>query len=225
MALSIYTPTSSSSSRPPFRYHTLSTRLPFPPASSHSHSSAAHRRRLRLLAIYSCFTCSRSLFQEVRLTSRPPKPATFSLRRPHLAARAAAGNAPTSPVREVVTELDAVAGFSEIVPDTVVFDDFESGALCYREQSQFAPTAATSAIDTALADGECNALEKAEDRMSCYLTKALANVGAELAHQVPGRVSTEIDARLAYDTQGIIHREVAMWRSESGVDDDDGSGE
>jgi transaldolase len=97
-----------------------------------------------------------------------------------------------------------------------------------------------SAIDTALADGECNALEKAEDRMSCYLTKvctfirfrcytviviprqcggfcaseglnrellqALANVGAELAHQVPGRVSTEIDARLAYDTQGIIHR-------------------
>ncbi|CAO2168073.1 unnamed protein product [Urochloa humidicola] len=42
--------------------------------------------------------------------------------------------------------------------------------------------------------------------MSCYLTKALANVGAELAHQVPGRVSTEIDARLAYDTQGIIQR-------------------
>jgi len=28
-----------------------------------------------------------------------------------------------------------------------------------------------SAIDTALADGECNALEKPEDRMSCYLTK------------------------------------------------------
>jgi hypothetical protein len=26
---------------------------------------------------------------------------------------------------EVITELDAVAGFSEIVPDTVVFDDFE----------------------------------------------------------------------------------------------------
>jgi transaldolase len=26
---------------------------------------------------------------------------------------------------EVVTELDAVAAFSEIVPDTVVFDDFE----------------------------------------------------------------------------------------------------
>ncbi|CAO2205777.1 unnamed protein product [Urochloa humidicola] len=146
--------------------------------------------------------------------ARSAKPVSFSLRSSPLAARAAAGNAPTSPVDEVVTELDAVAGFSEIVPDTVVFDDFE----------RFAPTAATvssslllgiaglpntkfkSAIDTALADGECNTLEKPEDRMSCYLTKALANVGAELAHQVPGRVSTEIDARLAYDTQGIIQR-------------------
>ncbi|KAK3122749.1 hypothetical protein QOZ80_8AG0617650 [Eleusine coracana subsp. coracana] len=149
-----------------------------------------------------------------RWNSVSAKPGTFNLRRTALVARAAAGNASASPVGEVVTELDAVAGFSEIVPDTVVFDDFE----------KFAPTAATvssslllgiaslpdtkfkSAIDTALADGECNALEKPEARMSCYLTKALANVGAELAHQVPGRVSTEIDARLAYDTQGIIQR-------------------
>jgi transaldolase len=143
------------------------------------------------------------------------RPVAFSLRRPVLAARVAAGgNAPSSSVDEVVTELDAVASFSEIVPDTVVFDDFE----------KFAPTAATvssslllgiaglpdtkfkSAIDTALADGECNTMEKPEDRMSCFLTKALANVGAEMAHLVPGRVSTEIDARLAYDTQGIIQR-------------------
>uniref|UniRef100_A0A453RXK5 Transaldolase n=1 Tax=Aegilops tauschii subsp. strangulata TaxID=200361 RepID=A0A453RXK5_AEGTS len=63
-----------------------------------------------------------------------------------------------------------------------------------------------SAIDTALVDGECNTMEKPGDRMSCYLTKALGNVGAELALQVPGRVSTEIDARLAYDTQGIVQR-------------------
>jgi len=142
------------------------------------------------------------------------KPVAFNFRRPVLLARAAAGNAPSSPVDEVVTELDVVSSFSEIVPDTVVFDDFE----------KFAPTAATvssslllgivglpdtkfkSAIDTALVDGECNTMEKPGDRMSCYLTKALGNVGAELSHQVPGKVSTEIDARLAYDTQGIIQR-------------------
>ncbi|KAF7101854.1 hypothetical protein CFC21_103071 [Triticum aestivum] len=142
------------------------------------------------------------------------KPAVFSLRRPVVVARAAAGNAPSSPAGAVVTEFDVVSSFSEIVPDTVVFDDFE----------KFAPTAATvssslllgiaglpdtkfkSAIDTALVDGECNTMEKPGDRMSCYLTKALGNVGAELAHQVPGRVSTEIDARLAYNTQGIVQR-------------------
>uniref|UniRef100_A0A0E0LRB9 transaldolase n=1 Tax=Oryza punctata TaxID=4537 RepID=A0A0E0LRB9_ORYPU len=147
--------------------------------------------------------------------ARSARTVAFSLRRPVLVARVASGgNAPSSSVDEVVTELDAVASFSEIVPDTVVFDDFE----------KFAPTAATvssslllgiaglpdtkfkSAIDTALADGECNTMEKPEDRMSCFLTKALANVGAEMAHLVPGRVSTEIDARLAYDTQGIIQR-------------------
>lgn len=30
------------------------------------------------------------------------------------------------------------------------------------------------------------------------------NVGAELVRSVPGRVSTEVDARLGYDTQGIV---------------------
>ena len=30
------------------------------------------------------------------------------------------------------------------------------------------------------------------------------NVGSDMAKLVPGRVSTEVDARLAYDTHGII---------------------
>lgn len=32
------------------------------------------------------------------------------------------------------------------------------------------------------------------------------NVGADLARLVPGRVSTEVDARLAYDTAGIVKK-------------------
>ncbi|KAJ0962665.1 hypothetical protein J5N97_027787 [Dioscorea zingiberensis] len=43
-------------------------------------------------------------------------------------------------------------------------------------------------------------------RWSCYFDKALVNVGADLAKLVPGRVSTEVDARLAYDTHAIIHK-------------------
>lgn len=32
------------------------------------------------------------------------------------------------------------------------------------------------------------------------------NVGSDMAKLVPGRVSTEVDARLAYDTHGIIRK-------------------
>ncbi|XP_057976630.1 uncharacterized protein LOC131163850 [Malania oleifera] len=113
----------------------------------------------------------------------------------------------------VSSELDAVSSFSEIVPDTVVFDDFE----------RFPPTAATvssslllgicglpdsmfrSAVETALADSQCYAAESSV-RLSCFFNKALVNVGADLAKLVPGRVSTEVDARLAYDTHGIIRK-------------------
>ncbi|XP_022957807.1 uncharacterized protein LOC111459239 [Cucurbita moschata] len=112
------------------------------------------------------------------------------------------------------TELDAVSSFSEIVPDTVVFDDFE----------KFPPTAATvssslllgicglpdtifrNAVDMALADSECFGIDNPELKYSCMFNKALVNVGGDLVKLVPGRVSTEVDARVAYDTHGIIRK-------------------
>ncbi|XP_038906892.1 transaldolase [Benincasa hispida] len=114
----------------------------------------------------------------------------------------------------LTSELDAVSSFSQIVPDTVVFDDFE----------RFPPTAATvssslllgicglpdtifrNAVDMALADSECFGIENAELKYSCIFNKALVNVGGDLAKLVPGRVSTEVDARVAYDTHGIIRK-------------------
>ncbi|KAK7251168.1 hypothetical protein RIF29_34123 [Crotalaria pallida] len=112
------------------------------------------------------------------------------------------------------TELDAVSAFSQIVPDTVIFDDFQ----------KFPPTAATvssslllgicglpdtifrNAVEMALADSECYGLENPDARLSCFFSKALVNVGGDMAKLVPGRVSTEVDARLAYDTHGIIRK-------------------
>uniref|UniRef100_A0A2P2Q2V0 transaldolase n=1 Tax=Rhizophora mucronata TaxID=61149 RepID=A0A2P2Q2V0_RHIMU len=114
----------------------------------------------------------------------------------------------------VTTELDAVSRFSEIVPDTVIFDDFE----------KFPPTAATvssslilgicslpdtifrNTVDMALADSTCSALDNPDLRMACFTNKALVNAGADLAKLVPGRVSTEVDARLFFDTHGIIRK-------------------
>ncbi|KAH7291516.1 hypothetical protein KP509_29G020100 [Ceratopteris richardii] len=110
------------------------------------------------------------------------------------------------------TELDAITKFSEIVPDTIIFDDFE----------RLAPTAATvssslllgitsvpktkfnNAIETALAYNDCYLKDTIESRLSCFTDKALVNVGSILTKLVPGRVSTELDARLAYDTAGTV---------------------
>ncbi|XP_062147220.1 uncharacterized protein LOC133854951 isoform X2 [Alnus glutinosa] len=119
-----------------------------------------------------------------------------------------------------ITELDTVSSFSEIVPDTVIFDDFE----------RFPPTAATvssalllgicslpdtifrNAIEMSLADSGCYGLENSDLRLSCFFNKALVNVGGDLAKLVPGRVSTEVDARLAYDTHGIIRKGIEASR-------------
>ncbi|XP_008794812.2 transaldolase-like [Phoenix dactylifera] len=145
---------------------------------------------------------------------RSPSGLVFHLRKSIPIVNAAGGNASSSLESDLSTELDAVSSFSEIVPDTVVFDDFE----------RFPPTAATvsssfllglcslpdtkfkSGIETALADSECYEKESPSERMSCFFNKALVHVGADLGKLVPGRVSTEVDARLAYDTQGIIRR-------------------
>ncbi|PRQ22872.1 putative transaldolase [Rosa chinensis] len=64
----------------------------------------------------------------------------------------------------------------------------------------------------ALADSECNKHENSELRLSCFCNKALVNVGTDLAKLVPGRVSTEVDARLAYDTHGIIRKHGSVYK-------------
>ncbi|KAK9148045.1 hypothetical protein Scep_006802 [Stephania cephalantha] len=128
--------------------------------------------------------------------------------------RSSSNNASSSLDTGLSTELDLVSSFSEIVPDTVIFDDFE----------RFPPTAATvssslllgilslpdtkfkSAVDTALADSECYVHGDSGVRLSCFFNKALVNVGSDLTKLVPGRVSTEVDARLAYDTHGIVRK-------------------
>ncbi|CAI0413718.1 unnamed protein product [Linum tenue] len=162
-------------------------------------------------------TSKSRLVQIPKLPAAASSPASlFQLRRsfPRIRASAAGSSPPLHTGSPSTSELDAVSGFSEIVPDTVIFDDFE----------KFPPTAATvssslllgicslpdtifrNAVDMALADSGCSALENQELRLSCFANKALVNVGGDLAKMVPGRVSTEVDARLAYDTHAIIRK-------------------
>ncbi|URE09562.1 hypothetical protein MUK42_04844 [Musa troglodytarum] len=160
-------------------------------------------------------------------SARPPPSLLIPLQRSLPRVRVFAGNASPADT-DLSNELDAVLSFSEIVPDTVVFDDFERHdgihdyfilppfvgspllppRLALRSSWDFAAflTPSSSAIETALADSECYGKENSVDRLSCFSDKALVNVGADLARFVPGRVSTEVDARLAYDTRGIIRK-------------------
>ncbi|KAL8263773.1 hypothetical protein R6Q59_021903 [Mikania micrantha] len=162
------------------------------------------------------FTSSSVLLQQDRRTRLPVRsviPVTaFSSHRSSTQIRASYTDFSATPNTGGRTELDALSHYSEVVPDTVVFDDFE----------RFPPTAATvssslllgicslpntafkGAVDTALADKECYGLETPNARMTCFVNKALVNVGGELSKLVPGRVSTEVDARLAYDTHAIV---------------------
>lgn len=61
-----------------------------------------------------------------------------------------------------------------------------------------------AAIESALAYGKC--LVDAKNKFSCFLDKALVNVGADLSRVVPGRVSTEVDPRLAYDSAALVDK-------------------
>ncbi|KAJ0049472.1 hypothetical protein Pint_15924 [Pistacia integerrima] len=170
----------------------MAVSLRSPPSSALSSSSSSLQRR------------------NVRLFSTASSNVYFNLRTSFPLIRASSSSLDAG----LSTELDAVSSFSEIVPDTVIFDDFE----------RFPPTAATvssslllgicslpdtifrNAVDMALADSSCCKLENSELRLNCFFNKALVNVGGDLAKLVPGRVSTEVDARLAYDTHGIIRK-------------------
>lgn len=61
------------------------------------------------------------------------------------------------------------------------------------------------AIERALQFDVCQAFETGEEKLACEMDKALVNLGSLFAKQVAGRVSTEIDPRVAHDT-GIASR-------------------
>lgn len=44
------------------------------------------------------------------------------------------------------------------------------------------------------------------DQMSLIMDKLFVNVGTEILKLIPGRVSTEVDARLSFDIEGSIHK-------------------
>jgi len=70
--------------------------------------------------------------------------------------------------------------------------------LAASQKSQYAPL-----IDGALEYGKKKGGSK-EEQLEWALDKLLVNFGAEILKIVPGRVSTEVDAKLSFDTEATI---------------------
>ncbi|MDV6032837.1 MAG: transaldolase [Phycisphaera sp. RhM] len=112
-------------------------------------------------------------------------------------------------VSNPASQLDQLKQFTKVVADT---GDFES-------MREFAPQDATTNPSLILAasgqpqyahlieqaiDEHAGGSLSGQERIDSILNRVLILFGKEILQIVPGRVSTEVDARLSFDTQGTI---------------------
>lgn len=117
------------------------------------------------------------------------------------------------------TELQRLSHFSRIVPDTIVPERMRAvagvasaGVISHSKMMavlHHPSREVEAALVGALAYDRCRlggarGREAAAVDISCLVDKALVNLGADLVACVSGRVSTEIDARLAHDTKAMV---------------------
>jgi len=114
------------------------------------------------------------------------------------------------------TELDLLEDFTNVVPDTALMASGEEGVPMKAGTSSCGVLRGIlnnpadllqykTAVERALVYDKCANLFGAE-KAACQLDKALVNVASLFASQVEGRVSTEVDARTAFDTEAILAR-------------------
>ncbi|EIC22631.1 transaldolase [Thiorhodovibrio frisius] len=110
-----------------------------------------------------------------------------------------------------MNQLDQLKTMTTVVADT---GDFESIAAYKPQDATTNPSLLYKAaqipqyrhlLDDALAYGQAKGGD-AEERTRWIMDKLAVNFGQEILKIVPGRVSTEIDARLSFDTQSTIAR-------------------
>ena len=117
------------------------------------------------------------------------------------------------------TQLDQLKQFTTVVADT---GDFESMKQYQPRDATTNPSLILAAaskpeyvhlVDKAVADRKNSGLTGAK-RVEDIIDHVLVNFGMEILKIVPGRVSTETDARLSFDTQGSIakaHHLIALY--------------
>src|SRR5438093_1009073 len=106
-----------------------------------------------------------------------------------------------------LSQLDQLKQFTRVVADT---GDFESMREFKPQDATTNPSliyAATQKpeyaylLDKAIADNK-NTRVVGGEKVECIIDDLLVNFGLEILKIVPGRVSTEVDARLSFDKEG-----------------------
>ena len=119
-------------------------------------------------------------------------------------------------------QLDQLKKFTTVVADT---GDFETLRLYHPTDSTTNPSLIYAAsqqpqykhlIQDAIQYGK----KKNQHRMTHTLDKVFVNFGLEILKIIPGRVSTEVDARLSFDVEGSVQKAqslIALYE-EAGID-------
>lgn len=111
----------------------------------------------------------------------------------------------------MTTQLDSLRSMTVVVADTGDIDAIKkyqpqdattnpSLILSASALPQYAPL-----IDEAIAYAKAQSADKAQQLIDAE-DKLAVNIGLEILKIVPGRISTEVDARLSYDTQATVKK-------------------
>ncbi|SUO93596.1 transaldolase [Suttonella ornithocola] len=126
-----------------------------------------------------------------------------------------------------MSQLDALKQMTVVVADT---GDIEAIKKYQPEDATTNPSLILSAsalpqyaalIDEAIAYGKAQSNHPAEQLVEAQ-DKLAVNIGLEILKIVPGKVSTEVDARLSYDTQKTVEkaRKIIRLYNEAGIKND-----
>ena len=127
----------------------------------------------------------------------------------------------------MTTQLDSLRSMTVVVADTGDIDAIKkyqpqdattnpSLILSASALPQYAPL-----IDEAVAYANAKSSDKAQQLIDAE-DKLAVNIGLEILKIVPGRISTEVDARLSYDTQATVEkaRKLIALYNEAGISND-----
>lgn len=127
----------------------------------------------------------------------------------------------------MTTQLDSLRSMTVVVADTGDIDAIKkyqpqdattnpSLILSASALPQYAPL-----IDEAVAYAKAQSTDKAQQLIDAE-DKLAVNIGLEILKIVPGRISTEVDARLSYDTQATVEkaRKLIVLYNAAGISND-----